>query len=181
MRSWAWVALGLSLAACGGGGRTAGGSGATGPNGPNGPTGSSAVCLPVAPMQLTVLEHGREWEPVAALAADGSITESVSKRSGVAWVIAADELRDRDGKAKFSCDAQHVLHLGDGALSMRFDDGDALVGSDGSRIFVADSGEVSVALGGRAVPASWRVVGSSAATRRTAELLVLATMASARW
>ena len=179
MRSSRWLFLGAVVVACGGGS----GSGSGGAGGSTGGAAapSSAICLPVAPMQLTVLEHGREWEPVAALAADRSITESVSKRSGVAFVLAADELRDAAGTAKFSCDKDRVLHLGDGALTMRFDGSDALVGGDGSRIFVADSGDVSVALGGKDVRASWRIVGATAATRRTAELLVLATMASARW
>lgn len=139
--------------------------------------------MPVAPMQLQALEHGSEWEPVAILAADGTISQSVSKNPGVAFHIAADVLQDPTGAAKMTCDANRVLHLGGSQLTMHFDGSDALVGdgNDHSRIFVSDAGEVEVNLGRKNQVMPWRVTGVSAATRRTAEILVLAAMSSANW
>ena len=162
----------LLLVGCGGGSSGA----ATSPS-------ASAICLPVAPMELQALEHGSEWEPMAILAADGTISQSVSKNSGVAFRIAADVLQDAGGTAKMSCDANRVLHLGASPLTMHFDSSDALVGDGGdhSRIFVSDAGQVEVNLGGKSQVMPWRITGVSAATRRTAEILVLAAMSSARW
>lgn len=150
--------------------------------GPGSQSPSGGGCFPVAPLQLTVLEHGSEWEPVAMLAADGTITASVGK-SATSFRIVGDTLQDGSGAPKMTCDSSRVLHVGSAAATMHFDASDALVGDgrDRSRIFVADSGDVEVALGGPSRPMPWRVVGVTASTRRTAELLVLATMASANW
>lgn len=161
---------------------TACGGGAGGAAAPQTPS-ASAVCLPVAPMQLLVLEHGSEWEPVASLAADGSFSLSVNKRDRAVLRLAADELRDAQGAPKMSCDASRVLHMNGSALTMQFDASDALVGSgnDRSRIFVSDTGDVVVDFGGAPRAAPWRIAGVSPGTRRTAELLVLSTLASADW
>lgn len=134
-------------------------------------------------MQLQALEHGSEWEPVAILATDGSISQSVSKNPGVAFHIAADVVQDPSGAAKMSCDANRVLHLGGSALTMHFDGTDALVGdgNDHSRIFVSDAGQVEVNMGQKNQVMPWRITGVTAATRRTAEILVLAAMSSASW
>ena len=167
------ASVALFFTACGGGG---GGAPGQSPSG-------SGLCIPIAPMQLLVLEHGSEWEPVAVLAADGSISQSVTKSPGVAFRIVADELQDPKGAPKMSCDASRVLHMSGSQLTMHFDASDALVGSGGdqSRIFVSDAGAVEVTMGGASRPMPWRVAGMSPATRRTAELLVLATMASVDW
>ena len=161
----------IVLTACGGGS-----SGASSPR-------SSAICLPVAPLQLQALEHGSEWEPMATLAADGSVSQAVNKNAGVAFYIAADVLRDARGALEMSCDSNRVLHLAGSALTMHFDGSDALVGdgSDSSRIFVTDAGQVEVNLGGKSQAMPWRITGVTAATRRTAEILVLAAMSAARW
>ncbi|CAN5138967.1 hypothetical protein BH09MYX1_BH09MYX1_05370 [soil metagenome] len=131
-------------------------------------------------MQLLALEHGAEWEPIATLAADGSVSTS-RKHDAIAFLIAADEVRDAKGVAKFTCDTTRTLHVVSSPLSMHFDASDALVGdgNDTSRIFVADSGDVEVTLGGPSRTMPWKVTGASRATRRTAELVVLVAMTSA--
>ena len=150
-------------------------------NGAASPAGGA--CLPIAPMQLMALEHGSEWEPVASLAADGTVSQAVNKSPGVAFVLAADEVREPSGTAKMTCDATHVLHVAGSPHAMRFDDHDALVGTgtDSTRIFVRDDGSVEMSLGGATRQAPWKVTGVTAATRRTAEILILTAMASASW
>ena len=156
---------------------------ACGGGGAQSPSASGGVCLPVAPMELLVLEHGREWEPIASLAADGTISQAVNKNPGVAFQITADVLRDSHGAPKMTCDASHTLHLEGTKLSMVFDGADALVGTgnDTSRIYVHDDGTVDVSLGRGTKPMPWKISGVTPATRRTAEILVLAAMSSAKW
>jgi len=138
--------------------------------------------LPVAPMQLLALEHGREWEPVAALGPDGVIQQGISKRGPAAvFRIAGDEVFDMSGVSKMRCERDRTLRFAGTNLAMRFDERDALVASDGTRIYVRDSGEVEMALAGPTRVMPWRVAGISPGLRRSAELLVFATVASINW
>ena len=133
-------------------------------------------------MQLLALEHGREWVTVAALGPDGVIQQTISK-SGPSAVfrIAGDDVLNPLGISKMRCGPDRTLRFAQSDLTMRFDERDALVTSDGTRIYVRDSGEVEAALWGPNRVMPWRVAGFSPGTRRTAELLVFATVASIKW
>jgi hypothetical protein len=142
---------------------------------------SGGVCLPVAPMQLIVPEGGG-WEPVAQLGPDGVIVQGVNKRPGPAMRIAGDQLVRPTGELFATCAPDRTLRFGP-TLALRFDAGDALVDpSTGQRsVYVYDTGEVDAGISGPARRMPWRVVGVSPATRRTAEVLVFAAMASIDW
>ena len=86
------------------------------------------------------------------------------------------------GTSKMRCEPDRTLRLAESPDPLRFDQQGALVGTDGSRIYVRDSGEVEMALfepGSRLMP--WRIVGFSPSSRRTAELLVFAMFISIDW
>jgi hypothetical protein len=153
-----------------------------------GPT--SDVCWPVVPLELQALEHGREWEPVSRLAADGTI----SNRGGTLGRISGDTLTMGVGQAVVlsgRCTGRGAT-LGSplsAAVKMvvSYDASDAFneVGGAGARITVADDGTVEMKLrAGQPVfgrPGSGgggvRVVGDVRAARRTAALLVFTTAA----
>ena len=170
LRPRAFVSL---LAACGG--LVACGGGSEGARSP-----SSGACLPIAPMRLLALEHRREWEPVSALAADGTISQRISKRASPTFRLQGDRLLAA-GAPSMTCTPDGVLHIDGMREVMRFDGQGALVTSDGMRIFVADSGAVDFAMAGRSRAMPWRVEGVTPQTRRTAEILVLATVLSIDW
>ena len=151
---------------------------------------ASDACWPVVPLELQALEHGREWEPVSRLAADGTISNRVGtlgRISGDTLTMGADQAVVLSGQ----CTGRGAT-LGSPlspALKMvvRYDERDAFneVGGAGARITVADDGTVEMKLragqpmfgrpgsGGGAV----RVVGDVRAARRTAALLVFTTVA----
>jgi hypothetical protein len=131
-------------------------------------------------MRLLALEHGREWEPVAVLAADGTITQSISKRASPSFRIEGERLVGSGGPS-MTCTADGVLHVEGTQMTMRFDGTGALTDGGGMRIFVADDGTVDAALGGESRRMPWRVDGVTQATRRTAEVLVFAAVASIDW
>jgi hypothetical protein len=168
----------FALAACASTGSTAGRGSA------------SDVCWPVVPLEVQALEHGREWEPVSRLAADGTI----SNRRGIIGRISGDTLTVGTGHAMaFSgqCSGRHATLASplNPALKMMvsYDERDGFneVAGWGARITVADDGAVEMQLragqpvfgrpgsGGGAV----RIVGDVRAARRTAALLVFTTVA----
>ena len=142
------------------------------------------------PLELQALEHGREWEPVSRLAADGTISNprgTIGRISGDTLTIGAGQVILLSGQ----CTARSAT-LGSPlspALKMvvSYDERDAFneVGGAGARITVADDGAVEMKLhagsplfgrpgsGGGAV----RVVGDVRVARRTAALLVFTTVA----
>src|SRR5262249_13970357 len=130
------------------------------------------------------LEHGTEWEAVSTLGADGLVSQFVNEHDpSAAFRLAGDRLLDPSGVTKATCMPDHALQLQGGTLALRFDADDALVDAEGTRIYVADSTFVEVRHGTTIAvhEGVWRVAGMTPATRRTAELLVLATMASVDW
>ena len=151
---------------------------------------ASAACWPIVPLELQALEHGREWEPVSRLAADGTISNprgTIGRISGDTLTIGAGQVILLSGQ----CTARSAT-LGSPlspALKMvvSYDERDAFneVGGSGAQITVADDGAVEMKLhagsalfgrpgsGGGAV----RVVGDVRVARRTAELLVFTTVA----
>ena len=136
-------------------------------------------------MQLLALEHGQEWEPMSALRSDGVVEQWVNKRAPAGqFRLEGDRLLAADGTLKLSCTSDGRVVTEGTTTVLHFDAGDALVGDDGSRIFVSERGEVEVSFGRGRRPRSeipLRVTGVSATTRRTAALLVLATIASIDW
>lgn len=153
--------------------------------------GSAAdACWPIVPLQVQALEHGREWEPVSWLGADGTI----SNRRGPIGRIAGDTLTIGAGQVILlsgQCAGRRAT-VGSPlspALKMvvSYDERDAFneVGGAGARITVGDDGVVEMQMragqpvfgrsgsGGGAV----RVVGDVRAARRTAALLVFTTVA----
>jgi hypothetical protein len=174
------AALALAVSACA----------SSGAAGPGEREHASGACWPVVPLELQALEHGREWEPITRLAADGS----VSNRRGPLGRIAGDGatfgagdtvwLRARcvGRSAKLTSPINPAL-----VMVVSYDARDAFneQAGWGARIYVADDGVVEMrARGDRPVfgrPGSGggtvRVVGDVRAARRTAELLVFATVA----
>jgi hypothetical protein len=139
---------------------------------------------------VQALEHGREWEPVSRLAADGTI----SNRRGMIGRVSGDTLTVGTGPVlAFSgqCtgrSATLVTPLNPAMKMMvRYDERDVFneVGGWGTRIAVADDGTVEMQMragqpvfgrpgsGGGAV----RIVGDVRGARRTAALLVFTTVA----
>ena len=175
------AALALAASACAS-------SGAGGSRGARG-SGSDA-CWPVVPLELQALEHGREWEPIARLAADGSI----SNRRGPLGRIAGDGATFSAGdtvwlRARCVGRSAELTSPINPALKMvvSYDARDAFneQAGWGARITVADDGVVEMQTGGDRPmfgrPGSGggavRVVGDVRAGRRTAALLVFATVA----
>src|SRR5262245_27607987 len=66
------------------------------------PTGGGP-CWPVAPLQLQALEHGREFETIAAVAADGSI---VHAKGGSIGTLRGDVLYGSGGQ--LTCQGRQV-------------------------------------------------------------------------
>jgi hypothetical protein len=174
------AALPLVASACASSGTGGGSARGSGPD----------ACWPVVPLELQALEHGREWEPIARLAADGSI----SSRRGPLGRIAGDGATFSAGDTVWlqgRCVGRSVELTSaiNPALKMiaSYDARDAFNEQAGwrARIYVADDGIVEMqtrgdhrvfgrpGTGGSAV----RVVGDVRAGRRTAELLVFATAA----
>ena len=151
---------------------------------------ASDACWPVVPLELQALEHGREWEPITRLAADGTVSNrrgplgridgaaATFNVGGTVWLQGRCAARD----AELTSPVSPALKM-----RVRYDERDAFNEVDGwgARIYVADDGTVEMKLradqpvfgrpgsGGGAV----RVVGDVRAARRTAALLVFTTVA----
>lgn len=154
------------------GGPRGGGNPSYGPS--YGPPPGGGACWPVAPLQLQALEHGRDFEGIAAVAADGSLLHA---KGGSMGVLRGDVLQAPNGQ--MSCQGRQISIRGrPGAF---YSNTDELVIPNEITIFVADDGMVFLTARNRRVfgpPGSGaagvaRVVGPVAAARRTAELLVL--------
>jgi hypothetical protein len=170
----------FALAGCASSGGT--GAGARGP---------SDACWPVAPLEVQALEHGREWEPITRLAADGTVS---NRRGRLGRIDAASATFSARGAVwlEARCDGRSAELTSplNPALTMRatYDARDAFneSGGLGARIYVADDGTVEMKVradqtmfgrpgsGGGAV----RVVGDVRTARRTAALLVFTTVAT---
>ena len=115
------------------------------------------------------------------LAADGTLTQSISKRASPSFRIEGERLVASAGAPSMTCTTDGVLHVDGTQMTMRFDARGALTDGGGMRIFVGDDGAVDAALGGESRRMPWRVEGVTPATRRTAEVLVFATVAAIDW
>jgi hypothetical protein len=148
----------------------------------------STACWPIVPLEVQALEHGREWEPIARLAGDGSI----SNRRGLLGRIAGDGATFSAGDTVWlqaRCVGRRVELTSpiNPTLKMvvSYDARDAFneQAGWGARITVADDGVVEMRTrGDRPVfgrpgtaGGAVRVVGDVRAGRRTAALLVYAT------
>ncbi len=141
----------------------------------------------MVPLELQALEHGREWEPVTRLAADGTVSNRLGplgridgasatfRIGGTVWL----EGRCTGRSAEMTSPIATAMKMG-----ITYDERDALneVGGWGARIYIADDGTVEMRMrrdqpvfGSRA--GAVRVVGDVRAARRTAALLVIATVA----
>jgi hypothetical protein len=151
---------------------------------------ASDACWPVVPLELQALEHGREWEPITRLAADGTFSNKrgpLGRIDGAAMTFSVAGTvflqgrctgRDAEITSPVSPTLRTLVH---------YDERDAFneVNGWGARIFIADDGTVEMKLragqsvfgrpgsGGGAV----RVVGDVRAARRTAALLVFTSAA----
>jgi hypothetical protein len=132
----------------------------------------------VVPLRLVALEHGKEWEPQVILEDDGSVHNPRSPA-----FARIDHDRAETSTGTLQCDADKSVRLGAKA-GLRYDATDALVSED-IRIYVADDGEVEVKSGskvliGKGGGGRARVVGDVKLARRTAEILVLLSLAGPR-
>ncbi len=143
-------------------------------------TTGAGACLPVVPMRLLVLEHGAEWELVSVLEADGTI---VHAKQGPIDSISADQLWDANRVSSMTCTADRALRVPDqAARSARFDAEVRLIDSDGSALWVAEDGVVHWVRGGRDIMGGHaRFDGAYGEARRTATIVVLATLGAGRW
>lgn len=143
-------------------------------------------CWPIVGLALNALEHGREWEPIVVLREDGAIFHLGSKSDVPVAKLADDVVATKKGR--FACAQDRTLVLDGHASNAGFTPNDELVlRDDGTRIFVADDGTVSMWRRGKYVfgppgsgGASARVEGPVKRARRTAALLVLVGIAGGR-
>ena len=143
-------------------------------------------CWPVMPLRLDALEHGRDWEPVCSLRADGTILN----QRGALGVLRDDafrigapdnktailEGRCRERKAELRTPLAPAI-----LARVEYDRQDTFreLGGDHTTIRVGDDGFVDMQVRGRArfgPPGTGggvvRVVGDVNAGRRTAALLM---------
>ncbi len=151
----------------------------------------AAACWPVVPLELQALEHGREWEPLSKLLADGTITNgrgpigriardhmTLGKDAGPVLLEGTCAGRDVEMTTPFSPNFHaRATYTARGELTK--------VSGFDATIFVADDGLVEARMGhgGKAWfgrPGSGggviRVVGDVKRARRTAALLVYTTV-----
>ena len=130
------------------------------------------VCWPIVPLRFEALEHGKEWEPIVTLAADGAITHT---KGGALGTLAGDRVTTKSGELR--CDAERVVHMtGSGEGIAHYDDTDTLL-VDNLMITIRDNGEVVMALDGKPGPRA-RIAGDLTA-KRTGALLALMALAGA--
>ena len=160
---------------CGGGAAEGGGGGGAVPGAAGG------ACLPVAPMELVVLEHGSEWEPIARLLPDGTVVN----KHGPVGSIAQDQFFDRAHASVFWCAPDRTLHIRARPEAIaHFDAQDRLVDpKDPGGVWVDDAGGLhAIGPGGRDMfDGKARFVGGYAGARRTAVMVYFAAMSGARW
>ncbi|MBI2389639.1 MAG: hypothetical protein HYV09_08585 [Deltaproteobacteria bacterium] len=170
------VAVALSVCGCPRGANDASGASSNGSSA----AASSNACWPITPLTLEALEHGAEWEPIASLQADGTFVRTEGRK--VIARLANDQLML--GGDPLTCDAARTVRAGNAVKEAQYDAQDAFVDAR-TRIFVRDDGEIELTLGGEPMfdggKRRARVVGDVVHARRTAELLVLVTLASARF
>lgn len=133
------------------------------------------ACLPIVPLRLLALEHGREWEPVAELRSDGTL---VSAKAGPIGHIENDRVYDVQNRAFLECVGRDLRVPGQ-PLTAHFDANDDFV-DQRSRIHVTDNGEVLMSMGGGPPQSMGRVEGPTRAPR-TVAMLVFAALAAGRW
>lgn len=131
----------------------------------------SGVCWPVVQLRFEALEHGKEWEPIVTLAADGAITHT---QRGSLGKLEADRVITKSGELR--CDAERVVHMTGNEGIARYDDTDTLL-VDNLMITIRDDGEVVMALDGKPGPRA-RIAGDLTA-KRTGALLALMALAGA--
>jgi len=127
-------------------------------------------------MRLAVLEHGREWEPVADLGGDGAVFQ---ERRYVG-VIRNDTVFDASGRAVFRCNGRTLVDAASGQPMGYFDARDDLVdGRTGRRVATIVNGSQPVLFegeGGRPLPA--QLQGMPPWAKRTGEVLTLFALAN---
>ena len=124
-------------------------------------------------MRLLALEHGREWEPMAELRADGTI---VREREVIA-TLSADRVVDRSGKTLLECTADRRL-IADGRALAHFDADDRFIDADGSQLYVSPDGSVHWTRKGGDLFRNARFDGDFSRARRSAAAVVIATLAA---
>jgi len=129
-------------------------------------------------MRLLVLEHGTEWEPISELRADGTI---VHGKRGVIGGIGAEQLWDRDHQSVMWCAPDRTIQLKAQGPMAHFDASDRFIDNDGSVLFVGDDGVVHWIRGGKDILGNARFEGGYASAKRTAALVVMATLGAGRW
>jgi hypothetical protein len=127
------------------------------------------------PLRLLVLEHGREWEPIAALQADGVVLHA---KGGAVARIANDQVTGMQGQPMFQC-VNGELRVAGHPQAARFEPNGDLV-DPMMRIHVEPSGEVFMATGGHPPQSMGRVEGPQQSPR-TAAVLLLVTLANGNW
>ena len=137
---------------------------------------SSGDCFAIVPMTLVALEHGREWEPIAELRADGTI---VRERNVIA-TLSADRLVKKTGETILTCGAGRRITI-DGRSLAHFDGNERMIDADGSPLFVDPDGAVHWIRKDGDLFDGARFEGGFARARRSAAAVVLATLATANW
>jgi len=128
-------------------------------------------------MTLVALEHGREWEPIAALHTDGTI---VRERIVIATLTADRLVAKKTGETIMTCGADRRITI-EGRSLAHFDGNDRLIDADGSQLFVDPDGAVHWIHKEGDLFDGARFEGEFARARRSAAAVVLATLATANW
>lgn len=146
--------------------------------------GANARCLPVVPMRVLALEHGRAWELVATLAPDGFVYHRGSKGNAPIGRIWSDSVSGDRGGATLSCGSDWFLYDASGKRtdSHFTDRGDLEMLSERSVIHVDDSGQIVVVHDGQVDPRmAARIEGDIRGARRTAAMLAMLAMFGGDW
>lgn len=131
-------------------------------------------CWPVEAFRLEALEHGSEWEPVLIVSADGTVRRPGSdairgrlSRKGERDVFTVVE----GSGGVLTCGPDHVIDFQGKRTAYGADDS---LEDHGMRIEIDAHGEVH--MGAQAADQRARIVGDLTHVRRTAVLLVLASL-----
>jgi hypothetical protein len=122
-------------------------------------------------MRLSALEHGREWEPVADLMADGSVVQE----RAYTGLIRNDSVLDARGRVLLHCNGRTLIEASNGRVMGVFDANDDLIDArTGGRIATFRNGTQPVLFeseGHGPLPAQMQ--GMPPWAKRTGEVLTL--------
>jgi hypothetical protein len=134
----------------------------------------SGRCWPIVAFRIEALEHGREWEPVLVVAADGTVRRPGSTKVRGTFT----QERDLDvftfPSGRITCGPDRVIRMSGSSSVVTYGPADELIDRS-TRVTIDAAGVLE--MGTEQGPPRARVVGDLAQVRRPAALLALLAMA----